>query len=301
MKISTQTGGIEEFIGQEKCMEMLAQAGFDAVDFNIDHMLSYGAITRCEHSEIIDLPDDQILEYWRPSKETAEKYGITFGQAHAPFPSCSKNPEYQEYLLEVMRKCLLICEYVNCPYLVIHPNFYGYDERLTRQEEWDANIRFYSALIPWIRKYGVKVCLENMFYGYQGKLYTAICGRMQEAIAYIDALNDIAGEKLFGFCYDSGHALIAGNDPCDDLVALGDRVWTLHLHDNNGSNDQHVAPYWGVLDWDGLCRGLREIGYKGTINFETFHSVVAVDPAMVPVTLQYIAQAGRVFAAKIEG
>jgi C-terminal processing protease CtpA/Prc len=38
MKISVQTGGIEEHIGTDACYQLIHEAGFDAVDVNLDHV-----------------------------------------------------------------------------------------------------------------------------------------------------------------------------------------------------------------------------------------------------------------------
>lgn len=45
------------------------------------------------------------------------------------------------------------------------------------------------------------------------KIYSAICSDIPEACVYIDKLNEIAGEKLFGFCLDTGHLNLLGLDP----------------------------------------------------------------------------------------
>ena len=44
---------------------------------------------------------------------------------------------------------------------------------------------------------------------FNGYIYEGTCTDAVEACYYVDTLNDIAGEKLFGFCFDTGHALAA--------------------------------------------------------------------------------------------
>ena len=44
---------------------------------------------------------------------------------------------------------------------------------------------------------------------------------------------------------------------------------SLHVHDNNGHADQHQIPGNGTIDWESFSKALREVGYKGTLSFET--------------------------------
>ena len=48
---------------------------------------------------------------------------------------------------------------------------------------------------------------------------------------------------------------------------LGNRIEALHLHDNFGEDDLHRMPYTGNIDWDSVLDTLKEVKYKGVINF----------------------------------
>ncbi len=73
---------------------------------------------------------------------------------------------------------------------------------------------------------------------------------------------------LIGLCYDSGHA----NDPAlygmDHLEELRDRLQALHLHDNNGTGDQHQPPFYGNVDWERLAGIIADSSYKNPVSFE---------------------------------
>ena len=107
-----------------------------------------------------------------------------------------------------------------------------------------------------------------MFVVNRGKVYASCCSDITRACEYVDELNRIAGEKLFGFCVDTGHLLLCSIDIKNAITELGDRIECFHVHDNNGLNDQHVAPYMGLLDWNRFVDGLREIGYDGDFSYE---------------------------------
>jgi len=299
-KIGVQTGGVEELYGIDKAYHMIKEAGFDAVDVNLDHLLSGGQISKREHVPVFDAEGDECLAYFKPWKDAAEKYGIDNYQAHAPFPCYVAEPSngYNDYLLDVLKKTIAGCAYIGCKRLIIHPFFLGYDQQLDPQVEWDLNIQRYSELIPAAKAYGVTICLENMFTGYRGKRYAAICSDITLACQYIDTLNEIAGERVFAFCLDTGHLLLLGKDVKNAMIQLGDRIECFHVHDNDGEGDLHMPPYTGKLDWDRFVEGLKAIGFNKTLSFETFNILNFIDPALAPSILRFIADCGRRFAQR---
>ena len=302
MKIGVQTANIIDPLGLEAGFKAIREAGFDCVDYNIDHELTTEAVRRGERSAFFDLPEAEMLEALRPVKEAAEKNGIAISQMHAPFPSWVKDNDFaNEYVLYAIRRCILAAHYLNCPYLVVHPFFLGYQDMLSKEEEQALNLERYGKLIEDCKKYRVTVCLENMFTGRRGKIYEAICSDMSEAAWYIDTLNEMAGEKCFAFCLDVGHSMLLGKDIYEVIRQIGPRAECLHIHDNDGCQDLHLFPYMGIVDWDRFVKGLREIGYKGVLSFETFNALNVFDPEVHPEALKLLAAIGRMFARRIEG
>lgn len=302
IKLSVQTGGIEEVYGIDGTYQLIKEAGFEAADVNLDHLFLPPAIRDRTKAPAFAGTDEECLQYFRPWKAAAEKYGIDNYQAHAPFPSYVYDPgdEYNDYLLTVLEKTIMGCAYIGCHNLVIHPFFLPYDQQVTPQEEWDVNIARYSALIPASKKYGVKILLENMFTGYRGKRYAACCSDIATACRYIDTLNEIAGEEVFGFCLDTGHLLLLGKDIKTAMVQLGSRIKAFHVHDNDGVSDQHLAPYMGLLDWNRFVEGLKEIKFDSTMSFETFNIWNVVDKELCPSLLRFICETGRMFARRAQ-
>jgi sugar phosphate isomerase/epimerase len=84
------------------------------------------------------------------------------------------------------------------------------------------------------------------------------------------------------------------------MEKLGDRVKTLHIHDNDGFDDLHLAPYLGLNDWDKFLKGIIAINYTGDLNFEIPGSINQVPPALVPSMMRFIADTGKYFRARIE-
>ena len=101
------------------------------------------------------------------------------------------------------------------------------------------------------------------------KIFQACCPDANEAIIYIDELNKIAGEELFGFCCDIGHLTLVGIDPYKFITKLGSRIKCFHIHDNFGVDDDHYFPFIGTTVWDRFYKAIKDIDYKGNFDFET--------------------------------
>lgn len=73
-------------------------------------------------------------------------------------------------------------------------------------------------------------------------------------------LMEIVKDKRIGVCLDIGHANYSGTPISVWFDALKDRIGYLHLSDNNGRYDDHLALGDGTVDWaetDRLWRGLN--------------------------------------------
>ena len=211
--------------------------------------------------------------------------------------------ELNELIIDAFEKCMAVCAFVDCHALVVHPI-----QRPTKEEEWEVNMAAYKRLIPAAKKYGVKICLENLFVHRVMMPLEAPCSDAAEACLYVDTLNEAAGEECFGFCFDVGHANLLGRKIGEFIKILGKRLTVLHIHDNDGRYDEHSLPYTGVCDWggnrtcdwDGFVQALKEIGYRGGLSFETFRICQTFPPAVHTEALKLISAIGHHWAAVIQ-
>ncbi len=297
--IGVQTGGLTSLYGIDGAYRAIREAGFDAADANLDEMLTPQDIRGGRRPAVFQAEGEEMLRFFQPFKDAAEKYGVCNYQAHAPFPShVDGEDEYNEFLMQALEKTIAGCRHIGCSRLIVHPFFNGYDRAMPPREEWRLNMDRYARLIPAAKKHGVSILLENMFTRHRGKIYAACCSDFETACRYVDELNKLAGEELFGFCLDTGHALLVSEDIRNVMALLGSRIKAFHIHDNNGADDLHTAPYMGILDWDRFVEGLRITGYRGALCFETHGAVNAFHPELVPDVLRLIAKTGRMFAEK---
>ena len=303
LKIGICDGAPQEW-STDETYRMIAEAGFDGVDADLDSFLSPTVIRQEAFTDVCK-DEQSILEYAKPLGEAAKKYGLLTHQAHAPFPTRSANPDYDRRLWEIFSWCIHACDAIDCRYLVVHPvTGRRYVDRLTMEQEIEESIKLYRLLIPAAKQYGVTVLTENMFRNYtylkQSKKLEDVCADIPDACAMLDTLNAEAGAEVFGFCLDTGHMLLLHKDISRAIRQLGSHLKALHIHDNNGVEDQHLGPYMGVQDWDRFISGIAASDYAGVLSFETSSVFTHYDRQLVPAALRFLAQTGRFFARRIE-
>lgn len=109
--------------------------------------------------------------------------------------------------------------------------------------------RSLDALETYSRERGVRIAIENGNFG---------------AIAPVLAEYD---PDYVGLCYDCGHGNMIP-DGLDQLESLKDRLISVHLHDNNGSGDQHQLLFMGTVDWRKLADIMARSSYTKCVSME---------------------------------
>jgi sugar phosphate isomerase/epimerase len=81
-------------------------------------------------------------------------------------------------------------------------------------------------------------------------------------------LNALNIQKV-GFCFDTGHmSAYSETNMADWLKALGPLIKELHLHDNDGIKDDHLAVGAGKIDFEFLFEYMEEHSLKPIITLE---------------------------------
>ena len=83
----------------------------------------------------------------------------------------------------------------------------------------------------------------------------------------IQELLSVYDPDYLGLCYDSGHGNVDGDGP-DLLRRIKDRLISVHLHDNDGTGDQHNPLFSGTIDWSALARILANSAYTKCVSME---------------------------------
>ncbi len=311
MKISVQTDGIIDVLGAKAGCKLLKECGFEAVDWGLGSGLRSRDIEKGQYANnIFEKEISEILDYYKDVLEELKNNDLVITQAHAPFPAyvIDFGEKFFDYMIEILKKCILLCDRVGCKNLVVHGVSLPETEKRLNFDDIDKiNDKLYTALIPTLQQTNVTVCLENLFrttrnVKKQIYLVSGHCANAYEAVETIDKLNALAGKECFGLCLDIGHLQLSKQDVRKYTKVVGKRIKALHIHDNDGAVDLHLAPYTGTVDWQNFYTALKDIGYKGDLSFETFRQIQQpfCDREMMKPWLNLIAACGRFFKSKIE-
>lgn len=294
MILSANTGVIGKRFGDDKAVEILAKAGFDAVD-----------LTLCESmwdNDSVYLTDGYKREVERLA-ETAKQNGVFFNQAHAYFPTSFADEERTRIAYERVVRGIEIASMLGAKIIVVHPNQHLYYPDGNNPEVLkEMNFKFYKSLLPYCEKFGIKIATENMWQNNKvNKVITdSTCSRGPEFCEYVDMIDS----EWMTACLDLGHCGLVGQLPENMIRALGhDRLGALHVHDNNGREDNHVepmAPFVSTVNWEEVCKALAEIDYKGDFTFEAERTFMNTNEQTVDSTARRLHDIGRYLISRIE-
>ena len=245
--------------GEKRAIELIAEAGFDAVDYTMSNNAKDGSI----------LASDNYKSYVKELCEVAKRNNIAFNQGHAVTDVGIDDPEIAyKRLAEKNIRCLEIAGLMGMKTLVVHP--YGTGIYIGHEEEaFERNMKYFKLLLPYAEEYEVKIACENMWCSDRKRKVRrgSICANPYEHARYVDEMNS----PFFVACLDLGHTAIDGREPQDSIRVLGSRLGALHVHDNDYLDDMHTLPGLSEMNWEEITKALADINYQGDFTLETNH------------------------------
>jgi len=211
---------------------------------------------------------DAHWERWiQDAAEAANVHKMSFCQAHAPDGNPFASGEEYDVFLKATIRSIEACGRLKIPHVVLHAkDIGGYPSRAYHGLNLKRNRDFFSLLFPVMEKTGVRVLVENSCDRHaptkeNTRHFPSTASELLEIVAYMD-------HPLLAACWDTGHANIQGVDQYRSIAELGDRLRGLHINDNYGDMDSHVAPFQGTTNIDAVMQGLLDIRYQGYFTFE---------------------------------
>ena len=242
MKLASTTG---DFRGYAKttadAVRFYEGTGFRHLDYNFYNVI---------YPESPFLGDRWLDEVEEAGRE-AERLGFDFIQAHSPnYNPFDPKADHEAGMLATIRS-IEACGRLGIPNIVVHP---GMTTELTypdgRDGYFSRNRDFYRSLFPAMEKWNVNVLIENSAEANMGTRYFFMTGQeMRDFADYVD-------HPLLHCNWDIGHANMRGTDQREDILAMGGHLRGLHIQDNFGACDEHIAPFMGTTDMDAVMQGL---------------------------------------------
>lgn len=254
-RTSTEIGSISRIVGEERAVELVAKAGFDAWDFSLYNMWKWDKKNKRAVVPTHPLSSSEYLAFARRIRKIGEDFGIHCNQSHAPHPSVPCGID------NLLRSIECTAE-VGAEICVIHP-----DNNSTAEQ----NAEMYLKLLPYARACGVKIATENMW-NWNNALdiaAPAACSSAESFVAHLKAIDD----PYFVACLDIGHAEMRwlNSSAVDMIYALGSKLCALHIHDNDKHRDSHQIPGSMSIDFAAVSSALKNVGYNGYYTLEAYN------------------------------
>ncbi|WP_457611730.1 sugar phosphate isomerase/epimerase family protein, partial [Methanocaldococcus sp.] len=142
--------------------------------------------------------------------------------------------------------------------VVVHPGYIPELWKDLKDEILDNNFSTISKLVEIAEDYNITLGLENMP-NFRGVL----CQKINEIY---EILNEIDSKNL-KVTLDVGHANTVG-DVIEFIRKLNKNIAHVHIHDNNGYEDEHLRVGEGSINFYKVLEELIKIDYDGILSIE---------------------------------
>lgn len=246
-------------------LSKLSSRGFRYVEYSFEHILTI---------------ERECSEYtFKNIREVANSLGIKALQMHGPsldwtetYSIICRDEKIRKVCLERTCKWIEYCHKLDVPVLIEHPGSIQvktFDE-LKMVEK--LNIESFKTIAKFAEDRGVKVAVENIFDFKPEKLrnirFLRHPANYGSTIDEIKTICESTDPDVVGICFDTGHANYQGLDIPNTIKECNRLLCAVHIHDNDGSGDQHLAPLRGSINWKSVIDSLKSIGYDGMLSLE---------------------------------
>lgn len=175
---------------------------------------------------------------------------------HAPYSDLNlaslNHAIYRESIRQVTACILHAADFSDR--VTVHPGYLSPAGKLVPDRVWNLHREALKEIGRASEDSGVLTCLENMI-----NIEEFLCRTPWELFGMTE---DIPG---IGVTIDIGHANTVGE--LDQFLSYIPKADHLHLHDNHGSRDEHLALGDGEIPWETVGPLVRE-GYSGVCVIE---------------------------------
>ncbi|MBF0546983.1 MAG: sugar phosphate isomerase/epimerase [Candidatus Riflebacteria bacterium] len=162
---------------------------------------------------------------------------------HAPFFDLNIgafDPKVRAITLERILWSFKAAKDFKATHVVIHPG-YGPWALTKKFDEWlDRTAPLLKKIVQSANELGLKICFEN--------IYDSTPDDLKKMISEFP-------EETVGICFDTGHFNLFSQTSMQYWFdTLGSRIFEVHLHDNGGEDDDHIAIGDGCVKYSPLIK-----------------------------------------------
>jgi sugar phosphate isomerase/epimerase len=223
--------------------------------------------------------DFGALETLRQFGERCRSWGLTVDAFEAGFlrhMTVSEDPSVRRRAVAELEQSVRVARALNSDVLYFHsaphPSWTIEFKRL--YDDFSPPVKVdVPATFAWDKAWDqyVRTIRELARIAEQGGVRLAIEIRPYEMVSNADGMRrliDAVGSPALGLVFDTAHFLVQKELLAIAVEKLKDRIFLVHLADNDGASDYHWAPGKGAVPWDSVLEALRKVGYTGFANID---------------------------------
>jgi D-psicose/D-tagatose/L-ribulose 3-epimerase len=228
------------FSGNLDLMNVIRNYGFDSMDVNV---------------RALDIPTAKLV------RRRAEELGLHLmggGSLPADKELLSSEREKRREAIEYMKTLVRKVHELGSTFYggIIYAPFSKLTGKAPTKEELDYSAEGLREVARYARGLGIRVGLEPA-----NRYETYLINTIGDGLRLADSI----GEDNVGILFDTFHTTIEEKSMYKAITAAGSRLYHVHVC----ANDRGI-PGSGQVRWDDVFRGLKDIGYDGTITIEGF-------------------------------
>lgn len=216
---------------------------------NVNPMETIDAIDKAGFKNVFIQWYDKDWEYSQEEQlERIRELGLNIVFAHLGYQNINaiwEEGEIGDKLVERYQKNIKDCKKNRISLVIMHltsgmnPPIYN-----------ELGLQRIKKIVDYAEEMDVKIAFEN----------TKIKG-------YLEYVFDNIANKNIGLCYDAGHCHAHFKDEFP-YERYKEKILAVHLHDNDQTDDLHLLPWDGTIDWEFVINKLKECNYTGPVTLE---------------------------------
>lgn len=228
-------------------LEDIASLGFDYLELAMDPPRAHYAMIRQQRQFILKALNSHAMSLI----------------CHLPtfVSTADLTVSIREASLQEMLNSLEVAAELGAQKVVLHPGHIGGLGVYVKETAMALANESLASIIGRAQELGLCVCLENMF---------PKCRAFFEPADFVEILQRFPDLML---TLDTGHANIGGQNGrriLEFIEKFGPRIGHLHVSDNLGEGDDHLAVGGGKINFLKVVKALKQYGYDDTATLEIF-------------------------------
>jgi len=248
------------------------ELGISSMVFEYNDLIDYLPVMEKEgifNVEVRGYPprvDYHNKNYIKNLKNALMENNIKVHSYHLPFHpedgfdisrgTLQRAPTEINHMIDEIKMSLDAMMYLGGGVAILHPGdtIESSGEKEERYKHSRENI---GKILEHCEKNRIKLAVENM-----------PSGKMGERVSDVYNLISDFNSEYIGICFDTSHANMASGDAPSEIKKCCDKLFTIHVSDNNGKKDQHYLPFDGNIDWPSFWKELNNLNYKSVFMLE---------------------------------